>query len=1264
MTDELERLTAALADRYAIQRELGRGGMATVYLARDLKHDRKVALKVLKPELAAAVGTDRFLREIRVAARLNHPHILPLLDSGDADGTLYFTMPLVQGPSLADRIRTEGPLGVDEIRALVNDLAAALGYAHEQGIVHRDIKPENVLLHHDKPMIADFGIALAVSRVGRDRLTETGLSIGTPHYMSPEQVSGDRTLDARSDIYALGCVVYEMVVGDPPFTGRTAQAVMARQVTDPAPPIRTVRCDVPAAVDAAVTKALAKVPGDRFASVADFARALAASEVTEPATRAAVSAAPMDDRPTVAVLPFANVGQDPGNEYFAEGVWEDVLANLSRVDGLRAISRTSCLRYKDTAKSMREVGEELGAGMILEGSVRRAAGRVRVVVQLVDAKADEQRWAETYDRELTDIFAIQSEVALSVVTALQAALTPGERERLRQRPTDDLAVYDLYLLGRHHLNKRTDGDLRLAIGHFESALALDPRFAGAHAGLAEAYLFAGMGYAAMPPKEALPKAKAAAARAIELDSSSAEAHATHGFVTLVCDWDPDAAVTELRQAIESNPNRPEPHQWLAWCLVARGEIAAGLESWERALEADPLSAVVINENGWPYSYTGLDEQALQWYRRAIEVEPALALAHYNAGWALHRLGRLDEAIPAYERGVAMSGGAPFMRAFLATAFADSGRTEDARLILEDLLARAAHAHGIGLSIALTAESLGEQELALHWLDQAFEERDPFLFTLPLDDAWMSFSSLRDHPRFRALLDRIGIGRSLPPNYRARERAKILARSAAPGAQESAVADRSSSTGVAVLPFENLSPDPDNAYFSDGITEDIIAHLCRIPGFKVISRTSVMQFKHRRDVTLRQIGEELDVEAILEGSVRRAGDRLRIVTTLIESHSENHLWTNTYDRRLTDVFEIQTEVATNIAAALRTTLSLADQAKLEKVPTANMDAYGLWLRGRSTWAEMNAEALQRSLALFHRAIDLDPGFPHPYIGVADACIWQGIGLGIGTPEENRDAAKTAALRDLELDETLAEAHSSLAHVQCWFEWDWKAAEHSFKRALELNPSYALAREGYATLLTCTGLHEAALAELDRAEELDPLSLELKRTRGWLLWHARDHTRAFATLQQVLSLDPVFVPALLTIPWVATELGKTEEAIEYARMAIEKTNGNHVALAALAYAHARSGQSAESRRVLDEIWALPESNRQHANGHAVPVYVALGDRNRALQHLEVAVRKREPMLMYLEVGAHFDGLRAEPRFREVARELGQDAGTADSREHFAG
>jgi len=401
MTEDLNRLRAALADRYAIEREIGRGGMATVYLAQDLKHGRHVALKVLRPELAATLGAERFLREIRVAAKLNHPHILPLLDSGDAGNTLFYAMPLVEGESLRARLKREGQLSLEALRRLVEDVGSALDYAHRQGVIHRDIKPENILFHHSEPMVADFGIALAVTEAGGERLTETGLSIGTPQYMSPEQVSGDKRVDARSDIYALGCVLYESLVGEPPFTGPSAMAVMARQVTDPVRPITTVRPDVPQPMIAAVTRALAKTPADRFDTAGQLAGALVAPE-PEPKAPAPAAKPETARRRCIAVLPFANLSADPENEYFSDGITDDVMAQLSKVGAFKVISRTSTSRFRESALSLREIGEQLNADAILEGTVRKAGERVRVVAQLIDATHDTHLWSDTYDRQLTE----------------------------------------------------------------------------------------------------------------------------------------------------------------------------------------------------------------------------------------------------------------------------------------------------------------------------------------------------------------------------------------------------------------------------------------------------------------------------------------------------------------------------------------------------------------------------------------------------------------------------------------------------------------------------------------------------------------------------------------------------------------------------------------------------------------------------------------------------------------------------------------------
>src|SRR5688500_15722610 len=444
----LERLRDALSQSYTIDRELGRGGMATVYLAQDAKHERLVALKVLHPDLAASLGPDRFLREIKLAARLNHPHILPLHDSGEVQGFLYYVMPYVEGESLRERLDRERQLSVDEAVHHGRAIASALDYAHRQGIVHRDIKQENVMLYEGEAMVMDFGIAKAVSAAGSETLTQTGMMIGTPAYVSPEQAAGETNLDGKSDQYSLACMLYEMLTGERPFAGATPQATMAKRFTEMPRPVRDVRSGGTESVEKAVTKAMSTDASGRYSTAAQFAQALASGSMVTPTDTATLPHAAISAAKSVAVLPFTNMSADPENEYFTDGMAEEIINALTKIQSLRVISRTSSFVFKGKSEDIGEIGRKLKVSTVLEGSVRKMGNRLRIAAQLVNVADGSNLWSEKYDREIEDVFAIQDDISAAIVKALRVILTEGEKQQIAKARTEKVEAYDFYLRDR------------------------------------------------------------------------------------------------------------------------------------------------------------------------------------------------------------------------------------------------------------------------------------------------------------------------------------------------------------------------------------------------------------------------------------------------------------------------------------------------------------------------------------------------------------------------------------------------------------------------------------------------------------------------------------------------------------------------------------------------------------------------------------------------------------------------------------------------
>ena len=739
--DELNRLRTALAGRYTVERELGRGGMATVYLADDLKHGRQVALKVLRAELGALLGPDRFAREIQIAAGLNHPHILPLYDSGDAGGLLFYVMPYVQGGSLRQRLARERQLPIDDALRLTHQVASALDHAHGRGLVHRDIKPENILLHEGEAMVTDFGIALVADAAPNDRLTATGMMIGTPTYMSPEQSAGDRTIDARSDVYSLASVLYELLAGEPPYTGLTAQVVISKRFTDPIPRIRRLRATVPAPVEAALLRALAPVPGDRFASAGAFAEGLSAP--AGGGTRAA----------SVAVLPFLNLSPEPENEFFADGITEDVIAQLSKIRSLKVISRTSVMPFRKREKSLREIGATLQVATLLEGSVRRVGDRVRIVAQLVDAEADQHLWAETYDRQLTDIFAIQSDVALQIASALEAELSPEERKRIHREPTKNLAAYQLYLQGRYWYSRYSEEGYRRGIEYFRRAIAADPGYALAYAGMALAYaeFAAGQGGGAMHESEAYPGAMEAVTRALELDSGLGEAHSVLGLLKCIHDFDWAGAEREFKLALELSPGSADIYDHYGWLCGALERYDEALALVRRAQELDPIThrsdvATTLLRAGRP-------REALVEALRAIEFEPGYARGRSTLGWAYMKNGKMVEGVAELEAAVELSPGNSLYLGQLGQAYALAGQTDKAHEVLRRMEEQAREGYVSPYHLSYVHTGLGDYERALELLEQAYEERAGSVYGIK---GSYLFEPLRGHPRFKALLAKINL----------------------------------------------------------------------------------------------------------------------------------------------------------------------------------------------------------------------------------------------------------------------------------------------------------------------------------------------------------------------------------------------------------------------------------------------------------------------------------------------------------------------------
>jgi serine/threonine-protein kinase len=809
-----EQLQELLGTTYALERELGGGGMSRVFTATETALNRKVVVKVLPPEVAAGVKVERFKREIQFLARLQHPHIVPLLAAGGDEKLQWYVMPFMQGESLRARLLRRGHLPAAQVVRTLREVASALSFAHQNGVIHRDIKPDNVLLVGGSAMVTDFGVAKALSASTGDGdpkgLTSLGVALGTPSYIAPEQATADPTTDHRADLYSLGAMAYELLCGRTPFKARSPQGMLAAHISEPPVPLIERQPDVPPQLNAIVMSCLEKHPDNRPQTADEIVKQLdqivfsgeqarlAAKEgesavqppVPLPIRRRITSGSSTSRRylfiggaiavvalgiligrairgttaadlqashpatagastaKSIAVLPLANVSGDPSNEYLSDGLSDEIMSALSKVPGLRVASRTSAFAFKGKTLDAREIGRRLNVSTLLEGSMRRDGDHLRVNVQLTNVADNLALWTGNYERTMKDVFSVQDSISQAIVSSLALKLTGADSARLTKRATSQVNALDLYLRGRFAINKNTESDIRQGLSYYQQALAVDPNYARAWAGVAYAWIALADDYVA--PGEGYPRAKTAALNALRIDPQLAEARSALGAVDLWYEWDAKAASRELTQAMKLDSTNVYAYRYYGNLLKAMGLFDSALVVIRKAQQLEPLSPGRANSVALMYITFGKYDLAIQQARKALKIDPEYDDAYLAIGNALLAEGKPADAVLEFSRASKMGNR---MRSGIACAEAARGHRDAALGMVHDLEAEAER-HYVGPeNIAAVYVALGDRDKGFEWLEKAYQVRSAYMTLLRADRRW---DSIRGDPRLAALVRKVGI----------------------------------------------------------------------------------------------------------------------------------------------------------------------------------------------------------------------------------------------------------------------------------------------------------------------------------------------------------------------------------------------------------------------------------------------------------------------------------------------------------------------------
>ena len=1173
--------------------------MGEVYRATDTTLGRDVALKVLPARMAADPDRlERFRREARAVAALNHPHIVTIHSVEEADGVHFLTMELVEGRSL-ERLVPDGGLPLDRILAIAVPLADALAYAHERGIVHRDLKPANVMVTGDgRVKVLDFGLAKVLSvaqglnpafdaTITSAGQTAVGVVMGTPAYMSPEQVAG-RPVDHRTDLFSLGVLLYEMASGGRPFEGASSAELASAILRDTPRPLGEIRTDLPPDLARLICRGLEKDPALRIQTAREVFTELQAlrSESGSMAPRALETG--REGVPWIAVLPLKAQGSDPELAAFADGLGEDITTGLSRFSHLFVISRHSALQSAERSLDVRAISRELGARYALEGAVRKAGNAVRVSVQLLDAVTGTHMWAETYDRDLAaaGIFEVQDDITDRVVATVAdpyGVLVRSMALAVRDRPVEALSARELALRCSAYFHQiRPDEHARMRTA-LERKLEREPTHAEAWGWLSRLYSHEHE-FRLNPRPDSVERAREAARRAVDADP------------TCQAGWEALAEASYFAR-----------------------DLGAFRHAAERAMALNPRNTSTLAFMGVLISHGGEWDRGVGIMQRSMELNPHHpGWYHFPQFFDHYRKREFDQALATTKR---MNMPEDFWtHAVTAAACGRLGRKEEARAALDALR---------GLLPGYRDE-LGPT-LGLWILDTAVVEQ--------VMEGMAQAEALVGEPPQAA------------PAPAATPTSDSSRMTAVPAGRRAAASPDSGATRIhslAVLPFADMSPAKDQEYLCEGMAEEIMNALTRLQGLRVIARTSAFRFRDEQD--LRKVGEALGVDVVLQGSVRRADQRLRITAQLVDVGDDSHIWSERFDREMTDVFAIQDEIAGAIVKKLHVSLGTSEPSRR---PTENVAAYEALVEARHFFSKFTPAAADRALVCLRRALSIDPDYPDALVMHAFYHVM--MGYMFANPLEVLPLAKSLAERALELDPHHGEAQSAVAIAAMWTDWDWLACERHHRRALELAPASARTHELYGlSSPLVAGRFEEALAELDRAVELDPLSALYAGNRGRVLTCMRRFAEAEETCRRGLALDPGQLLVQVELIYALTFQERFEEAVAMGRKAIADNGLVKAPLNALVLALALAGDRDEAWQLLD---AAGEAGRAAYRSPLTQglVHAVCSEMDPAIACVQRAVDERDPLLWYLRVHPMFDVLRADPRYPELLRRMNLDNGS---------